>query len=73
MLTDTVILIDLEKDETLSTGWLINSTIELLEDEIDSIEEIKLGTICDTRDLIINKLVQAVKQLNKEIKSIKKK
>ena len=56
------------------TAWhLFNCTFELIEDEIDSIEEIKLGTICDTRDLIINKLVQAVKQLNKEIKSIKEK
>lgn len=76
-------LIDLEKDETLSTGWLINSTIELLEDEIDiqSIEELILND-CDVwtgktnTDLInnkINELIKTVNQLTKEIKSIKEK
>ena len=59
---------------------LINGTFELIEDntiDIESIEEIKCKEnwseegykLIDT----VNELVQAVKQLNKEIKSIKEK
>lgn len=39
--------------------------------DIDSIEELKVtGDIVDTRTLVINELVQAVKQLNREIKEL---
>lgn len=75
-------LIDLEKDETLSTGWLINSTIELLEDEIDiqSIEEIDIGYVSNidgmanerTKDKF-NEIIRTINQITKEIKSIKEK
>ena len=57
---------------------LVNHTFELIEDEtidIDNIEELNIGDLLNnkiTRNKI-NKLVQAVKQLNKEIKSIKEK
>ena len=61
---------------------LLNHTFELIEDEvdIDNIEdllEIKEYEV-DKTDVVINRnkineLVQAVKQLNKEIKSIKEK
>ena len=80
-------LMDLEKvGETINSGWLTNSTIELIEDQtidIDSIEEIDY-TLIDyelTNDELnflhemknkINELVKAVKHLNKEIQSIKK-
>ena len=56
--------------------------VELIEDEtidIDNIEEIDIDQLINTDDktgialLHINKLIRAVKQLNKEIKSIKEK
>lgn len=55
---------------------LINGTFELIEDEvdIDNIEELTQNCFDDwTEANKINELVQAVKQLNKEIKSIKEK
>ena len=57
--------------------WL-DEDFELIEDEtidIDSIEELKVGDLLNNKITKnkINKLVQAVKQLNKEIKSIKEK
>lgn len=60
---------------------IMDLDFELIEDEIDidSIEEIDIDQVINTDDktgialLHINKLVQAVKQLNKEIKSIKEK
>ena len=60
----------------MNIQYHLNDEIILIEDktvDIDNIEEIKIGTVCDTRDLIINNLVLSVKQLNKEIKSIKEK
>ncbi|MGM9881503.1 MAG: hypothetical protein ACI31S_01515 [Bacilli bacterium] len=59
----------------------LNEEVELIEDEvdIDNIKEIDIDQVINTDDktgialLHINKLVQAVKQLNKEIKSIKEK
>lgn len=59
------------------TSYLSNNYcyFELIEDntiDIDSIEELKVtGDIVDTRTLVINELVQAVKQLNREIKELK--
>lgn len=60
---------------------LINGTFELIEDEIDSIEEIYEAENDYVSDDIleffnedrsaINTLIQAVKQLNKEIKELK--
>lgn len=65
------------KPETFSTKCLTSKEIvfEPIEDNnIDSIEEIKVtGNIVDTRVLVINELVQAVKQLNREIKELKEK
>lgn len=61
---------------------LVNHTFELIEDEtidIDNIEEIDIDQVINTDDktgialLHINKLIQSLKQLNKEIKSIKEK
>ena len=65
-----------------STFDFLNWNVELIEDEvdIDNIEEIKLrpsdrehlsfgGLIFEEK---INKLVQAVKQINKEVKELKK-
>ena len=61
----------------LAANWLIGTRIELIEDnniDIDSIEELKVtGDIVDTRTLVINELVQAVKQLNRKIKELKEK
>ena len=67
-----------------STNDFLNWNVELIEDytiDIDSIEEIKwresekehLGYGVLVANDKINELVQAVKQLNKEIKSIKEK
>ena len=75
----------LELCTIFNTGELLSMEVELIEDEIDidNIEELdKNGTfingkINDQRVIDIqnkiNELVQAVKQLNKEIKSIKEK
>lgn len=60
---------------------LINGIFELIEDEIDiqSIEEIDIDQVIETDDktgialLHINKLIKAVKQLNKEIQELKEK
>ena len=67
----------LELCTIFNTGELLSMEVELIEDEIDidSIEELKSvtnnidGTVC-----ILNKikeLVQAVKQINKEVKELK--
>lgn len=49
--------------------------VELIEDEVDInyIQEVDMSMKEYQRNEVINKLVQAVKQLNKEIKSIKEK
>ena len=73
----------LELCTIFNTGELLSMEVELIEDEIDidSIEELGIyekdkkvysPIIIDNR-IKINKLVQAVKQLNKEVKSIKEK
>mgnify|MGYP000214552458 CR=1 FL=1 len=64
-------------DEFLYVNWLFATDIELIEDEIDidSIGELKAvtnnidGTVCIMNK--INELVQAVKQINKEVKKLK--
>lgn len=69
----------LELCTIFNTGELLSMEVELIEDEIDidSIGELKSvtnnidGTVCILNK--INELVQAVKQLNKEVKSIKEK
>ena len=73
----------LVKGKDYSTIDFLNWNVELIEDEIidiDNIEELlkieeyevdKTDTVINRNK--INKLVQAVKQLNKEIKSIKEK
>ena len=73
----------LELCTIFNTGELLSMEVELIEDEIDidSIEELGIyekdkkvysPIIIDNR-IKINELVQAVKQINKEIKSIKEK
>ena len=67
----------LELCTIFNTGELLSMEVELIEDEIDidSIEELKSvtnnidGTICIMNKT--NELVQAVKQLNKEVKELK--
>lgn len=69
----------LELCTIFNTGELLSMEVELIEDEIDidSIEELKSvtnnidGTICIMNK--INELVQAVKQLNKEVKELENK
>ena len=50
------------------------NTFEIIEDEIDidNIEELNVGDLLNNKIKKINELVQAVKQLNKEIKELKK-
>ena len=64
------------------TNNVLNMKVELIEDEIDSIEELDKckfghGNMISYQESKfidkVNELVQAVKQLNKEIKSIKEK
>ena len=68
-------------DDFLYANWLFDTDIELIEDEIDidNIEELlKIEEYeVDKTDVVINRnkinqLVQAVEQLNKEIKELKK-
>ena len=80
--------INSEKDKEIDMFDIMNYKFELIEDktiDIESIEEIKPLLNCrisegrlleeelSEEQCKINKLVQAVKQLNKEIKSIKEK
>lgn len=66
----------LELCTIFNTGELLSMEVELIEDEIDidSIGELKSvtnnidGTVCIMNK--INELVQAVKQLNKEVKEL---
>ena len=72
-----IILKNEDMDEFLYANWLFATDIELIEDEIDidSIGELKAvtnnidGTVCIMNK--INELVQAVKQINKEVKKLK--
>lgn len=67
----------LELCTIFNTGELLSMEVELIEDEIDidSIEKLELitnnidGTVCIM--VKINELVQAVKQLKKEVKELK--
>lgn len=55
---------------------LINGTFELIEEDtidIESIEELNQLSDCEERNMKINEIIRTVKQLNKEIKSIKEK
>ena len=70
-----IYLINTEQDTTLNTGWLINSIIEILdeEDEIDiqGIEEIycapnQILTVFDLKSKI-HEILKAVKQLDNKI------
>lgn len=64
----------LELCTIFNTGELLSMEVELIEDEIDSIGELKSvtnnidGTVCIMNK--INELVQAVKQINKEVKEL---
>lgn len=53
-----------------ATDKFINNEVEIIEDneiDIQNIEEIKINESClNPRDIIINKLVQAVKQLDEK-------
>lgn len=67
----------LELCTIFNTGELLSMEVELIEDEvdIDSIEKLESvtnnidGTVCIM--VKINELVQAVKQINKEVKKLK--
>lgn len=65
----------LELCTIFNTGELLSMEVELIEDEIDSIGELKSvtnnidGTVCIMNK--INELVQTVKQINKEVKELK--
>ena len=65
-----------KQDGNFNTEYLCRNSImfELIEDEvdIDNIEEMTLDGVEDVT-YFINDLIKAVKQLNKEIKSIKEK
>lgn len=73
--------IDFESEYSYSDIVFSQMDFELIEDEIDidSIEEIDIDQVINTDDktgialLHINKLIRAVKQLNKEIKELKEK
>ena len=55
---------------------MINGTFELIEEDtidIESIEELNELSDCEERNMKINEIIRAVKQLNKEIKELNKK
>ncbi len=59
-----------DTNNSLYVNWLIETNIELIEDDeidIDSIKEIGLDEITDVT-YYINDLIKAVKQLNNKIK-----
>ena len=53
------------------TNNVLNMKVELIEDEIDSIEELEGKVEYSTERNTINQLIQAVKQINKEVKELK--
>lgn len=68
---------DIETGNIINTGWLINSNIEIIEEQeeidIQSIEEIEPamnGNACviDNKTWTLNQVIKAVKQLDKKIK-----
>lgn len=61
-------------NNSLYANWLFNTDIELIQDEIDidSIEELEGIVEYSTERNTINQLIQAVKQLRKEVKELKK-
>lgn len=63
----------LELCKMFNTGELLSMEVEPIKDEIDidSIEELKGIVEYSTEKNTINQLVQAVKQLNKEVKELK--
>ena len=62
-------------DDFLYANWLFNTDIELIEDEIDidNIKELEGIVEYATEQDTINKLVQAVKQIDKRVKKIEEK
>ena len=65
---------DIKTKEMLSTGWLINSEIEILEDNTEEIEELPINdedeklyspVILDNR-IKINELIRAYNKIRKE-------
>ena len=58
-----------------NTGELLSMEVELIEDEIDidSIEELQEIVEYSTERNTINQLIEAVKQLNKEVKKLEEK
>ena len=57
-------------DDFLYANWLFDTDIELIEDEIDSIEELEGIVEYSTERATINKLIQAVKQIDKRVKKL---
>ena len=56
--------------------YILSANFELIEEDtidIESIEELNELSDCEERNMKINEIIRAVKQLNKEIKSIKEK
>ena len=64
----------LELCTTFNTGKLLSMEVELIENkiDIDSIEELEGKVEYSTERNTINQLIQAVKQLKKEVKELKK-
>ena len=62
-------------DDFLYANWLFNTDIELIEDEIDidNIKELEGIVEYATEQDTINKLIQAVKQIDKRVKKIEEK
>lgn len=59
-----------DTNNSLYVNWLIETNIELIEEDIDiqSIEELPIYCPASDRTLKINELIKAVKQLNNKIK-----
>lgn len=70
---DGYLFVEHDKGQEYANSFELNWEFELIEDEIDidSIEELEGKVEYSTERNTINQLIQAVKQINKEVKELK--
>ena len=63
---------DIKTKEMLSTGWLINSEIEILEDNTEEIEELTYFCIGNAKSTDQTKMIDKINELVRIVNSIRK-
>ena len=62
---------DIKTKEMLSTGWLINSEIEILEDNTEEIEELEYFNIGNAKSTDQTKMIDKINELVKAVNEMK--